>query len=54
MTRDKEVEKKPMSLAEAHKRMSEHKSTSRIEGNRNGQAVVSREGRKSDDRRGEH
>ncbi len=53
MTKDKETaDKKPMSLAEARKRMNELKPTPRIEGNRHGQAVISREERKSDDRKG--
>lgn len=52
MTAEKQTGgKKPMSLAEAHKRMSEHKATARVEGTKGGQPVA-REGRKAGDRKG--
>ena len=42
MSKDKEtVDRKPMSLVEARKRVNEHKLMARIEGNRGGQAVAS-------------
>lgn len=48
MVRDKEiVERKPMSLVQARKRLDEHKVTSRIEGKKQGQ-------RKPDERKGKH
>ena len=53
MTREKETaDKKPMSLAEARKRMDEHKPVSRIHGKRQGQAVSSREDEKTGGRKG--
>lgn len=53
MTREKETaDKKPMSLAEARKRMDQHKLVSRIHGKKQGQAVSSREETKTDGRKG--
>jgi hypothetical protein len=52
MPKEKDSDKKRMSLAEAHKRTNEHTSKSRIEGNRQGQAVAPHKGSKSDDQKG--
>jgi hypothetical protein len=42
MAKDKETaDRKPMSLVEARKKVSEHKLMTRIEGNRGGQSVAS-------------
>jgi hypothetical protein len=53
MAKEKETYgKKPVSLAEAHKRMNEHTLSARVQGNKQGQAVAEREDKKS--RKGGH
>jgi hypothetical protein len=53
MAKEKETfGKKPISLAEARKRMSEHTVSARIQGNKQGLSAAEREGKKS--RKGGH
>ena len=52
MPKEKDSERKVMSLAEAHKRMNEHKFKSRVEGNKQGQAAARHKDGKSDDQKG--
>ena len=48
MTTKKETAgRKPMSLAEARRRMDEHQPVSRVHGKKQGQPVSSREGKKT-------
>lgn len=53
MAKDEEiVERKPMSLVEARKRVNELKLMARMEGKRSGQAVASPRQRTPDERKG--
>lgn len=52
MSKDKQSDKKRLSLAEARQRMNEHTLMSRIEGSGYGQAVAPHKSTKGDDQKG--
>lgn len=53
MAKDKEIiDRKPMSLVEARKKVNEHKLVARIEGNRGSQVVASPKHRTPDEQKG--